>query len=228
MNKKKLYGSLILNIFTLISVIIITIILLNKRTNTFKMFTTQSNVFSGVVSLVVIVFEILIICKKLNELPNWVKIIKMATTTGVTLTFLVVTFYLGFVAIGKGYNYFVVFRGTNVFFHFLTPISCILSFVLFEGCKDIKLKYTFLNMIHMVGYTIFYSINVLTHLKADGTADRKYDWYYFMMGEKWTFVLVVIGMMLITYGIGVLLWWINKRIDKTQFLNDKGEQQNEA
>ncbi len=220
MSKKKLYGSLLLNLFTLISVIVITIILLKRGPRTFRMFTTQSNVVSGIIALIVVIFEILIILKKKNELPEWLKVTKMVGTTGVALTFLVVVFYLGFVAVGKGYNYFIVFRGTNVCFHFLTPVSAILSFILFEGSDKIKRRYTFLNMVHMVGYTIFYAINVFTHLNPDGTANRDYDWYYFVLGETWTFGFVVLAMLLITYGIGFGLWWLNRRIERTNLFKE--------
>ena len=212
MSKKKLIGSLILNTFTVISVIVCIIILLNKNNNTFRMFTTQSNVISGVVGLIIVIFEILILLKKRNELPNWVKVVKMVTTTGVTLTFIVVVFYLGFVAVSQGRNYFIVFRNTNVFFHFLTPVSAILSFILFEGTDGIKFKLTFLNVIHMVGYSIFYAINVFTHLSSDGKVQRKYDWYYFVQGENWTFAIMAIGLLLVTFGIGFILWWSNKKI----------------
>ena len=212
MSKKKLIGSLILNTFTVISVIVCIIILLKKNNNTFRMFTTQSNVFSGVVGLIIVIFEILILLKKRNELPKWVKVVKMVTTTGVTLTFIVVVFYLGFVAVAQGHNYFIVFRNTNVFFHFLTPLSAILSFVLFEGTDEINFKLTFLNVIHMAGYSIFYTINVFTHLSSDGKVQRKYDWYYFVQGENWTLGAMAIGLLLVTFGIGFILWWSNKKI----------------
>jgi hypothetical protein len=65
----------------------------------------------------------------------------------------------------------------------------------------------------MVGYTIFYSINVFTHLNADGSVNRNYDWYYFVQGENWTFIFVVLGMLIVTYGIGLGLWFINKKLD---------------
>ena len=211
--KKKIYGSLLLNIFTMISVIVCAIILSIRGPKTFRMFTTQSNIFVGIVATIIVVFDILILLKKRNEIPNWLKILKMISTTGVTLTFFVVVFYLGFVAIAEGYSYFILFRNTNLFFHFLTPVSAILSFILFEGRSNIKFKYTFLNMIHMVGYTIFYSINVFTHLNSDGSVNRNYDWYYFVQGENWTFIFVVFGMLIVTYGIGLGLWFINKKLD---------------
>ena len=211
--KKKTIGSLILNTFTMISVIVCTIILSLRGPKTFRMFTTQSNIVNGIVAIIIVIFDILVLLKKFNELPKWLRIIKMISTTGVTLTFLVVVFYLGFVAISQGYSYFIMFENTNLFFHFLTPVSAIISFILFEGSKDIVIKYTPLNMVHMVGYTIFYSINVFTHLNSDGTANRKYDWYYFVLGENWTFAFVVIGMLMVTYGIGFVLWFSNRKID---------------
>ena len=214
MKKKDLYCSFLLNLFTVVSVIVCMTITMIKSPQSIRMFTVQSNFISGIVALILVIFEILILLKKKSDLPTWLKKIKMVTTTGVTLTFLVVVFYLGFVAIAEGYSYFIVFRSTNICFHFLTPVSAILSFILFESTDRINFKYTFFNMIHMVSYTIFYSINVFTHLNSDGSVNRNYDWYYFVLGEKYTFIFVVLGMLLITYGIGFLLWLSNRKIAK--------------
>ncbi len=214
MTKKNLYGSVALNLFTIISVIVCLIILSINNPRSFRMFTTQSNVIAGITASIIFVYEILIILKKKNMIPNWLRIVKMVTTTGVTLTLLVVVFYLGFVAIAEGYNYFIMFRNTNICFHLLTPISAILSFILFEGGSKINIKFTFLNLIHMISYTIFYTINVFTHLTQDGKVDRKYDWYYFVLGENWTFIFIVMAMLLITYGIGFSLWILNKKLSK--------------
>ena len=213
--KKQIYGSLLLNIFTMISVIVCAIILTLRGPKTFRMFTTQSNILCGVAAGIMIVFEILILIKKKSELPLWVKTFKMVSVTGVSLTFLVVTFYLGFVAISQGYSYFILFRGNNLFFHFLTPVAGIISFILFEGTTEIKYKYTFFNMVHMICYTIFYTINVCIHLKSDGTVERTYDWYYFVVGGIGTFPFVIIAMIIFTYGIGFGLWIANKSIAKT-------------
>ena len=221
MSKIKLFGSLILNTFILVSVIWVVIILSIKSPSSYRMFTTQSNLVCGVSAGIMLVYEILILFKKKEELPTWLKTFKMATTTGVTLTFLVVALYLGFVAVSQGYSYFIMFRNTNLFFHFLTPVVAIISFILFEGTKEIKLKYTFFNLIHMVCYTIFYAINVIIHLKPDGTVDRTYDWYYFVVGGIGLFPLVIIGMLIATYGIGFGLWISNRSIAKTNLFESK-------
>ena len=215
MSKIKLIGSLVLNTFIFVSVIVVATRLAINNPASYRMFTTQSNILCGVAAGIMIVFEILILIKKKSELPLWVKTFKMVSVTGVSLTFLVVTFYLGFVAISQGYSYFILFRGNNLFFHFLTPVAGIISFILFEGTTEIKYKYTFFNMIHMICYTIFYTINVCIHLKPDGTVERTYDWYYFVVGGIGTFPFVIIAMIIFTYGIGFGLWIANKSIAKT-------------
>ena len=216
MNKKKAIGSLILNIFTFLSVLGCMIYIFINSKRPFKMFTTQSNFVAGIVAGIIIIFDILIILNKIKDLPKWLKIIKMIVTTGVTLTFLVVTLYLGFVAVAMGYSYFLVFENTNLFFHLFTPLSALFSFILFEGTTEIKKRYTLLNLLHMGCYSIFYSINVFTHLTPEGKVDRKYDWYYFIIGENWTFAIVITGMVLITFGIGFILWFMNKKIKEKQ------------
>ena len=85
----------------MISVIVCAIILTLRGPKTFRMFTTQSNIIAGIVATIIVVFDILILLKKRNEIPNWLKILKMISTTGVTLTFFVVVFYLCFVAIAE-------------------------------------------------------------------------------------------------------------------------------
>ena len=113
MSKKNLYGSFLLNIFTFVSVIVCMTITMLRSPESIKMFTVQSNFISGIVATIILVFEVIIILKKKGDLPHWLKIVKMVTTTAVTLTFLVVVFYLGFVAIAEGYSYFIMFENTT-------------------------------------------------------------------------------------------------------------------
>ena len=128
MSNKNLYTSLSINTFTAISVIVCIIITIIKNPESFKMFTVQSKLICGIVALIVIAFEILIILKKKEELPHWLKITKMVSTTAVALTLLTVVFYLGFVAVAEGYSYFIMFQNTNICFHLLTLDNLLLLF----------------------------------------------------------------------------------------------------
>mgnify|MGYP006872977778 CR=1 FL=1 len=216
--KRNLIVSTILNYINFIFILIIGIISLVENPKSIRMFTVESNLLSGLASIIVAVFSTLILAKKKNEIPLCVKVAKMATTTGVTLTFFTVVFYLGFVAVGEGYSYFTLFKGNNFFFHFLCPVIAIISFIFFEKGKDIKYKLTFFNISHVSCYIVFYITNVLTHLKSDGTVDRKYDWYYFVIGGNWTIGIVAFLMLGITYLLGLLLWFLNRSFIKEKNL----------
>ena len=213
MNNKKIYVSLGINAINFVAVLICSITTLVRGFSALRMFTVQSNIICGIVALIMVIFAILIILKKKDELPNWLKITKMVTSTAVGLTFFTVALYLGFVAVAEGYSYFIMFKNENIFFHFLTPVLAMISFIFFDGGKKIDFKFTFLNMTHMVLYSIFYITNVFTHLK-DGKLDGKYDWYYFVLGENWTIAFVVVGVLLVTYCIGFGLWILNKKFIK--------------
>ena len=159
------------------------------------------------------IFEMLILLKKSDKMPKWVSIFKMESTMGVVLTFMVVAFYLNFVAVGQGYSYFKLYEGHDFFFHFLIPVLAAVSFIFFEKRKDIEFKYTFINITHLVMYIIFYAINVLTHLE-NGKAIRKYDWYYFATGEVWMIFPMGLLILILGYGFGFALWILNKKFIK--------------
>lgn len=213
MNRKKLIISTILNAISFACFLFVLFYHTISHPGSLMMFTVQSNILCGIVSLIVVIFNIFIFLEKKNELPSWLKVAKMVTTASVGLTFFTVTLYLGFVAIAEGYSYFILFRNENFFYHFLSPVCAMVSFIFFDSGKTINFKLTFLNVIHMIGYAIFYSINVFTHLE-DGKVSRKYDWYYFVLGENWTIIFVIVGVLIFTYGIGFGLWILNKKFNK--------------
>ncbi len=213
MNKKCLIASLIMNLFNFIAVLICSITVLIKGPTFIKMFTVQSNIICGIVGLIVGIYDLLILLKKKEELPMWLKITKMVTTTAVALTFFTVVFYLGFVAVAQGQSYFSLFKDETFIMHFLTPVLAIISFIFFDSGKEINFKFSFLNLIHMLLYTIYYSINIFVHLD-NGKVDKKYDWYSFVIGDFWTIGVVFIVIVGITYGTGFGLWILNKKFNK--------------
>ena len=221
MKRSDLFISLALNLFNFTVVTICTILTFMYSASSIKMFTLQSNMMCGVVALIIVVFEILILLKKIDKLPVWLKTIKMVTNTGVFLTLVVVVFFLGFVAIAEGYSYFILFQDENLFFHFLTPLIAVISFTFFEKGDDIKFKYTFFNIIHMVLYANFYVINVMLELIKDD-AIKRYDWYYFFAIDNnfLSFLIIFFGVIL-TYGLGFIMWFINRKLYKKEILANK-------
>lgn len=178
-----------------------------ERIEAFKFFTVDSNVIMGVMALVFARYEILLIRKKINIIPNIIYGLKLATTVSVVLTFLVTAFFLAPIVED---GYFSLFKNSNLFFHLIIPILSFLSFICFEKNEKLEFKYTFVGIIPMILYAIFYTINILMHLE-NGKVSVKYDWYWFLQGNINAIVFVIPIMFVVTYCISFVIWKLNKR-----------------
>ena len=136
----------------------------------FRYFTELSNIFMGIVGLV---YALNLMNKK--EVSNTLKIMKLFSTSGVTVTCLTVLFYL-IPVLGDQWYYLVT--GSQFVFHLAVPILAFITFVFLEDNKVDK-KYVFLSVIPLIIYGIFYMSVALTH-KVDGKIDMVYDWYLFL------------------------------------------------
>lgn len=182
------------------------IILESTKLGIFRFFTVQSNLFMGMVSFVFAIKEILIIKGKNYQLTRKDYIWKMMATTSVGLTFIVVFFYLG--PISKD-GIISLLLNSNLFFHLIIPVLSIINFIVFEKNNLLKFKDIVYGIIPTVFYEVYYLINVLIHME-NGKVAPKYDWYWFLQNGVWTGVIVVPLILLITYGISLLLWKLNR------------------
>ena len=182
----------------------------DNKISMFRFYTVDSNVLMGIVSIITTVYEVKLIIGKIEKIPNKLYILKLASTVGVALTFIIVVLYLAPIAT---YGYFSMFRNANLFFHFLVPVLSISVFCFFEKTEEIKFKHTFTGMATMLIYSLFYLTNVLVHTE-NGKVSTEYDWYWFVQNGIWTAVIVVPIIFLITYGISYALWKTNKMMKK--------------
>ena len=61
-------------------------------------------------------------------------------------------------------------------------------------------------------YTIFYVLNVKLELTFNEAIGR-YDWYYFFAtGNDFISSLIIIAGLGVTYGLGFLMWYFNKKL----------------
>ena len=60
----------------------------------FKYYTVDSNILVGMASLLLIIYEVLYMKKRISIIPKWVYLLKYICTVAVTLTFLVTLIYL--------------------------------------------------------------------------------------------------------------------------------------
>ncbi|MCR4562689.1 MAG: hypothetical protein K5694_05775 [Bacilli bacterium] len=163
----------------------------------FKYFTVDSNVLLGLASLLMILVDILLLCKK--EINKRVfTLLYFAGATGTTLTLFTVLFFLGPV-----FGYPIMYVGANFFMHLLTPVLGLFRF-LFLGLngKKIDWKWSFVGVAPTLIYGIYYMINVYSH---NGFGNPDYDWYQFGKGGPVVSIFVFLLMLAATYGVAFLL-----------------------
>ncbi|MCR4735247.1 MAG: hypothetical protein K5829_09620 [Treponema sp.] len=174
----------------------------------FKYFTVDSNVFAGIISLVYLIYELSPASKKKDRLPKALYILKLAATTGVTLTMMVTVFFL---APRTTTTYFAYFKNSNLFMHLLTPLLCIISFIFFEAGEKTKFPLSLSGIIPMLLYALYYMPNILLHLE-NGKTSHTYDWYGFLDGGLSTIWFVIPLLFSITWLFSIALWGLNKKI----------------
>ncbi len=175
--------------------------------STFCYFTTQSNVFMGIVSFVFANREYLVLKGKKKSVPRYFYILKMVATVAVSLTFIVVFGYLGFVMDG---GHLALLKYNNLFFHLVIPVISIFNFLVFEKTDLIKFKHTFYSLIPVFLYEIYYVGNLVVNFK-DGVVTTQSDWYYFLQADIWRPIIVAPMMLLTTWFLSLAIWKINKK-----------------
>ena len=217
---KKIKLSIMFNIIIVIYTIFASIIMFNglkfmsdslslQDTNLsmFRFFTVDSNVFMGLVSLVFAVYEICLLRGKIKEIPKFMSAIKLMATAGVTLTFVVVFGYLGLMT---GYGAMV--QNSNLFFHLLTPILSIYTFVFLEE-NDLRLRTSLLGAVPTFLYEIYYVSNIIVHMENHSVSPL-YDWYYFAQGGTLQMIIVAPGMIIISAILSAILLKGNRVFNK--------------
>ena len=176
----------------------------------FRYFTVDSNILAGIVSLIYVIYMIRQ-KKRCNGgrivIPRWFSMLKLASTTGVTLTMMVTVFFL---APASDRGYFALFMNSNLFMHFVIPALCIVSFIFFEPTEKLRLSHTLTGIIPMFIYSIYYSLNILLHME-NGQPNFKYDLYGFLGGKLSNIWFVMPAIYAITWIFSFLLWLGNKK-----------------
>ncbi len=171
-----------------------------------KFFTVQSNILGGLTALLYVIYAI--ISKRTGKaIPKVVHILRFVACIDLVITFLVVALFLGFIT---DEGYLSMYVNANLLFHLLIPVLTFVSFVFLEEKNVLTIKHTFWGVLHLVLYSIFYLVVVLTHFNG-GTIDLKYDWYAFaqrglLIAFVCAFVVLSLG-----YFVSWLLYKLNKQ-----------------
>ena len=215
---KKIKISLIINILIVILVILGTIfmftgfkfmpskdLLVATNLEVFKFYTVDSNILLGIMSLIMIIYEIKYLNKKIDKMPEYVYLLKLIGVSGIALTFLVTLVFLT-----PRYGFYSMYNNTNLIFHLIVPILSFISYIFFEKHQN-KYKYAFLGIIPMFLYAIYYLIQILIHLDNGGLT-YKYDFYGFLQGKLQNIFIAFPVIFLVEYLLSLLIIFGNKKI----------------
>lgn len=181
-------------------------VLADNKLDMFKYYTVDSNILMGVISLILLIYEYKYIFKK-KFIPKSVHILKFIGTTSITLTFITTLVFLT-----PKYGFYALYNNSNLIFHLIVPLLAIISYLFFEKYKS-KYKDSFLGVIPMVIYAVFYITNVLYNLDNGGLT-LKYDFYGFFFGDVKNIYIVAPIIVLITYFMGLIMLFLNKKLNK--------------
>ena len=175
-------------------------ILTGSKFKALKYFTVQSNIFSGVSACISLIYLIF----KKDKYPTWVVILKLISTTCLTLTFLTV---LGYLAPLMGI--WLVFQGANLYMHLIIPVTAILVFIFIEPSVELKFKWNLFSIIPSGTYGIFYIVCV-SAFNDFGNIDG-WDWYAFGTYGVGIGLVMLFGLNLVAFGSSVGVYALYKK-----------------
>ena len=180
--------------------------LLSKGFENFKFFTVESNVFYGIVAIIMAITKFRVIKGKTNEVPYVLKVVNLVGMVGIALTFVTVMAFLGPV-----YGYNIMFNNANLFFHLICPVIALITYIGFETSKPIKFIHTLFCLIPPFVYGVFYFINVAVH-NAYGNFDI--DFYGFGANGPVGGIISLLLTLVASYLITLLIYFVNKLVNR--------------
>ena len=175
----------------------------------FKAYTIDSNILGAISSILVIISNILVLKYNNNKLSYYSELIQYSASICLTLTFLVVTFFLAPSEVINGRSYFIMFSKDMFFFHLLNPILVSISFLILNNKNSFKFKEAIISTIPTIIYSIIYIVMVVIINKWE-------DFYNFTFGGRYMFIpIVLISIFTIIYVISKVYINIhNKNVKK--------------
>jgi hypothetical protein len=209
---KKILTALIINIFVVLATAGISISyyfysnnpLVESGFDSYKFFTTDSNILAAISSLVIIPYEIQILRNKRENLPRFAVVFKYIGMVSVMLTFFTVM-----VVLLPKYKAEFLLLGTSFYMHLLGPIAALVTVLFLETDSKIKFGETFLALIPVVIYGAVYLTEVLIIGEENGGWS---DFYTFNSGGHWYISLPV--MILFTLIIAVVTRLVHNKLTK--------------
>ena len=174
-----------------------------------RYYTVDSNILMGLAALASAIEQRQILRCQRTALSPGCRLLKLAGTVSITLTMLITAFFLG-PTMGRVYGFFSLYQNSNFFLHLVNPLAAIVVFLWFEKTTQLRFSHTLIGVLPTLLYAVFYIAVTLQHITS-GKIEAGYDWYGFFAFGIHTWPLVVLLILLFTWGISLALWLLNRR-----------------
>lgn len=207
--EKHVKPRIILNLVITILVIVGVIVMINSKSNAtgltdsgwanLKFYTVLSNIFAGIIAL----------CQLISDIrkKGYLTVLKLTSATAVALTFIVVAGFFG-----PLYGWLKLYQGSNLFFHLIVPVLCVIEFIICSEGKRITLKHRLIASLSTVVYGLAYLVNIL--INGVGTWPESNDWYGFLNWGYAAGLIIFAGIIIVSFGIASLLGFVQKKRHK--------------
>ena len=175
---------------------------------TLRFYTTDSNIMVLITSAVMVLCALVCIIKK-SDIPTWAVMLKYFSTCCITMTFVIVMVVLLPGKLSKGYGFFILYHGAQIYHHTLCPIISIITYVFFEKRISINFNCVLVAIIPTIIYGI---VIIILNLK-----DIVYGPYPFLHIKEQSVIVSIFWAILlytIANSINVILYrirFIHKR-----------------
>ncbi len=167
-------------------------LLSRKGLESLKYYTTLSNIFAGLVSIV------MLIALLFGGVPGWLGFLKLASAVTVTVTFLVTLFFLvpqmGFAGL---------YKGELMCLHAVGPVLTVFAFFMSGDIPEMKPSAAFLATVPTIIYGAFYAGNIMKN--GIGEGENTNDWYGFAAAGVKTIPLVYVVIVALTWGLALVM-----------------------
>ena len=170
----------------------------------FSYYTTLSNLFVVVASIIKIVAIVVLILRSKDEIPTWISYVKAISTITVALTMFIIIF--AFVG-EENPNVAEFFLGREMISHVIAPTIAITQFIFFGG--EVKgWKVAVITLIISSVYMVYYTTN--TYITDTWGKDLYKIWRY----GFWTGIIVIFFMACVIIDLGILICSLHKKFTK--------------
>ena len=190
MTKAKAFFSMLINltIFGVTSYIVVMYFfvpsnIISNGWESFRYFTTDSNILAAAAALVTAVCDLRIILGKANRLPHFAQLFKYIGTVCLMLTFATVMIFLM-----PNYGLELMISGTSFHMHVFAPLASLLTFVLLEKDAFIFFPETFYALAPIVIYGAVYIVEVVYIGEFNG---GWMDFYLFNRQGQWMSTMII-------------------------------------